>query len=50
MAFTMSYAMIGALFGCALLDSGTWLMLFTVKPHKIYKNKWLEKLEGKIYW
>ncbi len=45
MAFTMSYAMIGAL-SVALLLIPDWLMLFTVSRARSI-SKWLEKLKEK---
>lgn len=44
MAFTMSYAMIGALLAALLL---TRTVSVHRKPHKIYKNKWLDRLKDK---
>lgn len=44
MAFTMSYAMIGALMVALLLIPGIAYAIYR-KPRKIYKNKWLEKLK-----
>lgn len=46
MAFTMSYAMIGALLVALLLIPGIAYAIYR-KPRKIYKNKWLEKLKDK---
>ncbi len=43
MAFTLSYAMIGALLIALLLIPGLGYALYR-KPRKIYHNKWLEKL------
>lgn len=44
MAFTMSYAMIGALLVATLLIPGIGYAIYK-KPHKIYKNRWLEYLK-----
>ncbi len=44
MAFTMSYAMIGALLVALLLIPGLAYAIYR-KPRKIYKNKWLEGLK-----
>ena len=44
MAFTMSYAMIGALLVAVLLIPGLAYAIYR-KPHKLYKNKWLDKLK-----
>lgn len=46
MAFTMSYAMIGALLVALLLIPGLAYAIYR-KPRKVYKNKWLEKLKEK---
>lgn len=46
MAFTMSYAMIGALLVALLLIPGLAYAIYC-KPRKIYKNKWLDKLKDK---
>ena len=46
MAFTVSYAMIGALLVALFLIPGIGYALFR-KPKKIYKNKWLDKLKHK---
>jgi cobalt-zinc-cadmium resistance protein CzcA len=46
MAFTMSYAMIGALSVALLLIPGLAYAIYR-KPRKVYKNKWLEKLKEK---
>lgn len=46
MAFTMSYAMIGALLVALLLIPGLAYAIYR-KPHKIYKNKWLDRLKDK---
>lgn len=43
MAFTISYALIGALLVAVLLIPGIGYALYR-KPQKIYHNKWLEKL------
>ena len=43
MAFTVSYALIGALFVALLLIPGLGYALYR-KPRKIYRNKWLEYL------
>lgn len=43
MAFTISYALIGALLVAVLLIPGIGHALYR-KPQKIYHNKWLEKL------
>ncbi len=43
MAFTMSYAMLGALLVAILLIPGIAYAIYK-KPRKIYKNIWLEKL------
>lgn len=43
MAFTMSYAMIGALMVALLLIPGIAYAIYR-KPRKIYKNRWLERL------
>lgn len=43
MAFTVSYALIGALFVALFLIPGLGYALYR-KPQKIYHNKWLEKL------
>ena len=44
MAFTMSYAMVGALLVALLLIPGLAYAIYR-KPRKIYKNKWLDKLK-----
>ena len=46
MAFTMSYAMFGALLVATLLIPGIAYAIYR-KPHKIYKNRWLEYLKGR---
>ena len=46
MAFSMSYAMIGALLVAILLIPGIAYAIYR-KPRKIYKNRWLERLQGK---
>ncbi|RHJ93574.1 efflux RND transporter permease subunit [Parabacteroides bouchesdurhonensis] len=46
MAFTMSYAMLGALLVALLLIPGIAYAIYR-KPRKIYKNRWLEKLRDK---
>ena len=46
MAFTFSYAMIGALLVALILIPGLGYALFR-KPQKIYNNKWLDKLKHK---
>lgn len=46
MAFTVSYALIGALLVALFLIPGIGYMLYR-KPKKIYHNKWLEKLNEK---
>ena len=46
MAFTMSYAMIGALLVALLLIPGLAYAIYR-KPRKLYKNRWLEKLKEK---
>lgn len=46
MAFTMSYAMLGALLVVILLIPGIAYAIYR-KPRKIYKNRWLEKLREK---
>ena len=46
MAFTMSYAMLGALLVAILLIPGVAYAIYR-KPRKIYKNRWLEKLREK---
>lgn len=43
MAFTVSYALIGALLAALLLIPGLGYALYR-KPQKVYHNKWLEKL------
>lgn len=45
MAFTVSYALIGALLVALFLIPGIGYALYR-KPRKIYHNKWLEKLTG----
>ena len=47
MAFTMSYAMFGALLVAVLLIPGMAYVIYR-RPGKIYKNTWLEKLK-KLY-
>ena len=42
MAFTMSYAMLGALLVSVLLIPGIAYFIYR-KPHKVYHNRWLEK-------
>ncbi|MDE5628500.1 MAG: CusA/CzcA family heavy metal efflux RND transporter [Muribaculaceae bacterium] len=46
MAFSMSYAMFGALLVALLLIPGIAYAIYR-KPRKIYKNRWLEKLKAK---
>ena len=46
MAFTMSYAMLGALLVATLLIPGIAYAIYR-KPHKVYRNVWLEKLKAK---
>lgn len=46
MAFTMSYAMIGALLVALLLIPGLAYAIYR-KPRKLYRNRWLEKLKEK---
>ncbi len=46
MAFTLSYAMIGALLVAVFLIPGIGYALYR-KPQKIYHNRWLEKLTVK---
>lgn len=46
MAFTMSYAMIGALLVALLLIPGIAYAIYR-KPRKIYKNRWLERLRDR---
>lgn len=46
MAFTVSYALIGALLVAILLIPGLGYAIYR-KPRKIYRNKWLEKLTEK---
>lgn len=46
MAFTMSYAMIGALLVALLLIPGIAYAIYR-KPRRIYKNRWLEKLRDR---
>jgi cobalt-zinc-cadmium resistance protein CzcA len=46
MAFTVSYALFGALLVAVFLISGTGYALYR-KPRKLYHNKWLEKLTVK---
>lgn len=46
MAFTMSYAMLGALLVAILLIPGIAYAIYR-KPRKIYRNRWLEKLREK---
>lgn len=46
MAFTMSYAMFGALMVAVLLIPGMAYAIYR-KPHKIYRNKWLENAKEK---
>ncbi len=48
MAFTVSYALIGALLIAVLVIPGIGYALYR-KPRKVYHNKWLEKLTGKYY-
>lgn len=43
MAFTVSYALIGALLVALILIPGLAYAIYR-KPHKMYHNKWLEKL------
>lgn len=43
MAYTVGYALIGALMVALLLIPGLAFMAYR-KPHKIYHNKWLERL------
>lgn len=43
MAFTMSYAMLGALLVAILLIPGIAYAIYR-KPRRIYRNRWLEKL------
>ncbi len=43
MAFTVSYALIGALLAALLLIPGLAYAIYK-KPRKIYRNRWLEKL------
>jgi len=45
MAFTVGYAIIGALAVAMLLIPGLAYMLYR-KPQKTYQNRWLEKLTG----
>ncbi|MDE7141326.1 MAG: efflux RND transporter permease subunit, partial [Muribaculaceae bacterium] len=45
-AFSMSYAMVGALLVAMLLIPGIAYAIYR-KPRKIYKNLWLERLRGK---
>lgn len=45
MAYTVGYALLGALSVSFLLIPGLSFMAYR-KPHKIYKNKWLEKLSA----
>jgi cobalt-zinc-cadmium resistance protein CzcA len=45
MAFTVGYAILGALLVALLLIPGLAYMVY-YKPQKIYHNKWLEKLTG----
>ncbi len=44
MAFTMSYAMLGALLVATLLIPGIAYAIYR-KPHKVYKNRWLAYLK-----
>ena len=44
MAFTMSYAMFGALLVATLLIPGIAYAIYR-KPHKVYRNRWLEYLK-----
>ncbi len=46
MAFTVGYALVGALMVALLLIPGLAYMIYR-KPMKLYKNKWLEKLTEK---
>ena len=46
MAFTMSYAMLGALLVAIFLIPGIAYAIYR-KPRKVYQNRWLEKLKGK---
>lgn len=46
MAFTMSYAMLGALLVAILLIPGIAYAIYR-KPRRIYRNRWLEKLREK---
>lgn len=46
MAFTVSYALLGALLVALFLIPGIGYMLYR-KPRKIYHNKWLEKITVK---
>lgn len=44
MAFTVGYALLGALLVALFLIPGIGYALYRRKPRKIYHNKWLEKL------
>lgn len=48
MAFTVGYALIGALLVALFLIPGMGFAIYK-KPQKIYQNKWLEKLTLKYY-
>lgn len=48
MAFTISYALFGALLVALLLIPGLAYFLYK-KPQKLYHNKWLEKLTDKYH-
>lgn len=48
MAFTVGYALIGALLVALFLIPGMGFAIYK-KPQKIYHNKWLEKLTLKYY-
>lgn len=43
MAFTVGYALIGALFVALLLIPGLAFIIYR-KPQKVYRNRWMEKL------
>jgi heavy metal efflux system protein len=47
MAYTLGYALIGALMVALLLTPGLTYAVYR-KPQKTYRNRWLEKLTGKF--
>ncbi len=48
MAFTVGYALIGALFVALLLIPGLAFIIYR-KPQKVYRNRWMEKLTEIYY-